>query len=131
MTINNAVNAGSNGIQILNNTTGVYSGQPLSAKGDLLSHTGSAYATQTVGSNGQVLTADSTQTNGIKWAASAGGVPSVSDFLGSLLLVDDFVGVQQDLTTSPTKFFSNLCWSFNTSAFKTNLSTGQKHNSHP
>ena len=73
MTTNNAVNAGSNGLQILNNTTGVYTAQALSAKGDLLCHTGAAYATQAVGTNDFVLTADSTQTNGIKWAA-AGGV---------------------------------------------------------
>jgi hypothetical protein len=34
-----------------------------------------------VGTNGQVLTADSTQTLGLKWAASTGGGASVSDSL--------------------------------------------------
>lgn len=44
-------------------------------KGDLVVATGStALAKQGVGSNGQVLTADSTQTNGLKWAAASSGV---------------------------------------------------------
>jgi archaellin len=40
----------------------------LSAKGDLVTHTGSAHVAQAVGADGSVLTADSAQTNGIKWA---------------------------------------------------------------
>ncbi len=43
-------------------------------KGDLLAATAaSAIARQAVGTDGQVLTADSTQTTGIKWAAVSGG----------------------------------------------------------
>lgn len=45
----------------------------LSAKGDLITYSGSAVAVLPVGSNTFVLTADSTQPNGIKWAASGGG----------------------------------------------------------
>jgi hypothetical protein len=41
----------------------------LTTKGDLLTYTGSAYARTGVGTNGHALVADSTQTNGIKWAA--------------------------------------------------------------
>ncbi len=44
----------------------------LTTKGDLLGF-GSALGRLPVGSNGQVLTADSTQTLGIKWAAGGGG----------------------------------------------------------
>jgi hypothetical protein len=42
------------------------------AKGDLLAGSGSgAYASVTAGSNGQVLTADSSQATGVKWASPA------------------------------------------------------------
>ena len=41
----------------------------MNAKGDLLAGTGADTATQvTVGTNDQVLTADSAQTSGVKWA---------------------------------------------------------------
>jgi len=45
----------------------------LTAKGDLLTKTALGYARRGVGSDDQVLTADSTTAEGIKWAASAGG----------------------------------------------------------
>lgn len=45
---------------------------PTTTKGDLIVH-GSSTARLGVGSDGYVLTADSTQTLGIKWAAAAGG----------------------------------------------------------
>lgn len=41
------------------------------SKGALITSTGSAVAALTVGTNGHVLTADSGQTNGIKWAPAA------------------------------------------------------------
>jgi hypothetical protein len=45
---------------------------PLTTKGDVWVY-GSADTRLPAGSNGQVLTADSTQTLGVKWAAAAGG----------------------------------------------------------
>lgn len=46
----------------------------IDAKGDLIAGTGAdAFARLAVGSNGQVLTADSTASTGLKWAAAAGG----------------------------------------------------------
>lgn len=42
-------------------------------KGDLLAFTGSAWNRLPAGTNGHVLTADSAQTTGVKWAAASGG----------------------------------------------------------
>jgi hypothetical protein len=43
------------------------------SKGALITSTGSVVDDLTVGTDGHVLTADSTQTLGIKWAAAGGG----------------------------------------------------------
>ena len=51
---------------------------PLTTKGDLYGY-GAAPARLGVGSNGQVLTADSTQTLGVKWATPAAGGGSGND----------------------------------------------------
>ncbi len=54
--------------------TGAQQRSTLTTKGDLYVATASAtVARQAVGTNGQVLTADSTQTNGLKWATPASG----------------------------------------------------------
>lgn len=45
----------------------------LTAKGDLLSFDGSLYGRLPVGTDGQVLTADSPSSLGLKWAAASGG----------------------------------------------------------
>lgn len=49
------------------------SSSPLTTKGDVFVY-GSADARLPVGTNGQVLTADSAQTLGVKWAAAGGGI---------------------------------------------------------
>lgn len=48
-------------------------GQTSNTKGDLLAANGSAWNKLAVGTDGQVLTADAASTNGVKWAAAAGG----------------------------------------------------------
>lgn len=48
------------------------------SKGDLLVYNGTNWVKQVVGSNDQVLTADSTQASGIKWAAAGGGGTSIT-----------------------------------------------------
>lgn len=47
--------------------------QPLTTKGDLLVHTGSESSRFPVGSNGQVLIANSAEPAGLKWVSAAGG----------------------------------------------------------
>jgi hypothetical protein len=63
------------------------SGSPLTTKGDLYGFS-SSNARVPVGSDGQVLTADSTQTLGVKWATgSGGGVSSLDSITGAVTLV--------------------------------------------
>lgn len=45
---------------------------PLTTKGDVLAHDGTDSVRLAVGTNGQVLTADSTATAGVKWASNSG-----------------------------------------------------------
>lgn len=54
---------------------------PTTTKGDLLARSSSAVSRLAVGADGQVLTADSAQALGVKWAAPAGG--------GSLTVQDE------------------------------------------
>jgi hypothetical protein len=64
---------------------------PLTTKGDLFVY-GSSDARLPVGSNGQVLTADSTQALGVKWAAGGGG--------GSLTTVSNYLSANVTLTNA-------------------------------
>jgi len=50
-----------------------YIADTLTTKGDVLVHDGTDYVRVGVGTNTHVLTADSAQASGIKWAAAAGG----------------------------------------------------------
>lgn len=55
------------------------------SKGALITSTGSAVDDLTVGTDGHVLTADSNETLGIKWAAPAGGLPTQTSQEGKIL----------------------------------------------
>ncbi len=61
----------------------------VTTKGDLIAATASATVTRLgLGTNGYVLTADSTQATGIKWAASATEIPSQTGNSGEYLTTD-------------------------------------------
>ena len=57
-------------------------GSPLTTKGDLYGHS-TVDARIPVGSNGQVLSADSTQTLGVNWITPSSGTPRVSQITSS------------------------------------------------
>jgi len=64
------------------NTHDVITKEIFDAKGDLLVGTGSNTGTRVaLGTNGYVLTADSNETNGVKWAAA----PAVGSFETSIV----------------------------------------------
>jgi len=61
----------------------------VTAKGDLLAASASGVVARVaLGSNGYILTADSTQTAGIKWAAAAAEIPSQTGNSGEYLTTD-------------------------------------------
>ena len=69
----------------------------IDAKGDLVVGTAADTAARLgVGSDGQVLTADSGEAGGVKWAAAAGGVTSVNGDTGTVVLDAADVGALSD-----------------------------------
>lgn len=60
---------------------------PTTTRGDILVRSASALVRHGVGSDGQVLTADSTQADGVRWAAAAtGGMTDPTTTLGDLIV---------------------------------------------
>ena len=53
---------------------------PLTTKGDLYGHTGAAGTRLAVGTNGQLLSADSTQTTGLKWVSATTSTTVLNSF---------------------------------------------------
>lgn len=68
--------------RITSASNGSSSGAPLTTKGDIYTRSSSADARLAVGTDGQVLTADSAQTNGVKWATPSAGGAVLGDIEG-------------------------------------------------
>lgn len=54
---------------------------PTTTKGDLIARTTTSNVRVPLGTDGYVLTADSTQTTGVKWASTSGGAPSTAQYV--------------------------------------------------
>lgn len=99
--------SGSSGLPLTTNGSGVTgwnllgvlgggTGQSTYTKGDLLVTPGSTTLNKlAVGSDGQVLTADSASTNGVKWAAGGGGTSFDPLDVTTLYFRDDFLSGNQ------------------------------------
>jgi hypothetical protein len=115
------------------------SGIPASAftaKGNLLVGTGaSTYAAQTVGANGTVLTADSAEADGVKWAAvsatksfallSTTSLSSTITTVSGLSGYDDFLVIIEQATL--TSGNSDLRWRFNGNTGSVYTQAGSKY----
>ena len=103
------------------NATQYYSGSawvnvggssPLTTKGDLYTYS-TTDARLGVGTNGQVLTADSTAATGLKWANAAGGgkvlqVVNFTSTAGSYTNTNTFIDTDLTLSITPTSATSQI-----------------------
>jgi hypothetical protein len=107
---------------------------PLTTKGDLLVNDGTSNVRLPVGTNNHVLTADSTQASGVKWAAAAGGASpiTISNKTGAYTVVAGDLGTiinctsgtfTVSLTAAATLGSGFNCWVWNTSATTTDVIT--------
>jgi len=92
----------------VNSSPGVVQNDLVDAQGDLFAATAADTVTRlAVGSDGQVLTADSTATTGVAWAA--GGVPSTGGtFTGAVTVGTDGAGA--DVTFHSATASDNFLW---------------------
>lgn len=73
---------------------------PTTTKGDLLVDNGTNVIRVAVGSNDQVLTADSTQASGVKWAAAGGAGSILKNWISGLILSNNVTDSANDIDIS-------------------------------
>jgi trimeric autotransporter adhesin len=84
---------------------------PTTTLGDLIVRGASAITRLGVGPNGQVLTADSTQPTGVKWAAPAGAVASVFTRTGAVVAAaGDYTAAQVTNAVSTIGSYADPAW---------------------
>lgn len=86
---------------------------PLTTKGDVYTHDSSADARLALGSNGQVLTVDTTTSTGLKWAAAPGSSPLTTKgdlFTHSTVDVRLGVGSDGQVLTADSSQTTGLKW---------------------
>ena len=86
-------------------------GDVLTTKGDLLTRSASALGRLGIGSNNQILTADSTQPLGMKWAAAAAGY--LAPTLGGTAINSG--ATVSDITSLSLSSANNIAWNVTTS----------------
>src|SRR5215471_11217501 len=84
---------------------------PTVAKGDILVRTASVLGRFGVGTDGQVLMADSTQSSGVKWATPVGAVSSVFGRTGAVVAVNgDYTAAMVTNAVDSSASYANPAW---------------------
>lgn len=83
---------GTSGFTLSTGTGTITMASPLTTKGDIYVRSATAGTRLGVGSNGQVLTADSAEATGVKWATPAAGAATSLNNLASVAINTDLVG---------------------------------------
>ena len=93
----------------------IFNGLSTTTKGDVLASNGTNIIPLAVGSNNQVLTADSSEATGVKWAASASGdvVDDTTPQLGGFLDTNDkFISLSQGAAVASVAGDTNIWTNF-------------------